>query len=84
MNAPLLSVIIVNWNGKEYLPACLDSLMDQSCSDFETIVVDNGSSDGSLELLQDSYPWVRVVPLSGNTGFAGGNNAAIVLGKDLA
>jgi len=83
MKAPLISVIIVNWNGREYLPACLDSLLDQSCSDFETIVVENGSHDGSLELLQRSYPWVRVVPLAVNTGFAGGNNAgyAVARGK---
>jgi GT2 family glycosyltransferase len=75
MNSPLISIIIVNWNGKEYLPACLDSLREQTCNNFETIVVDNGSHDGSLELLQTAYPWVRVVPLSVNTGFAGGNNA---------
>lgn len=75
MTSPLLSVIIVNWNGREYLPACLDSLLEQTCTDFETIVVDNGSHDGSLDLLRDSYPWVRVVPLAENTGFAGGNNA---------
>jgi GT2 family glycosyltransferase len=75
MTSPLLSVIIVNWNGREYLPACLDSLLEQTCSDFETIVVDNGSRDGSLELLRDAYQWVRVVQLSENTGFAGGNNA---------
>jgi len=83
MRSPLVSVIIVNWNGREYLPACLDSLLEQTCSDFETIVVDNGSHDGSLELLQHSYPWVRIVPLSVNTGFAGGNNAgfAVAQGK---
>ncbi len=75
MTTPLISVIIVNWNGREYLPACLDSLLQQTCSDFETIVVDNGSQDGSLELLHNAYPWVRVVPLSVNTGFAGGNIA---------
>jgi GT2 family glycosyltransferase len=81
MKSPFISVIIVNWNGREYLPACLDSLLVQSCADFETIVVDNGSGDGSLELLQESYPWVRVVPLPGNTGFAGGNNAGFAVSR---
>jgi GT2 family glycosyltransferase len=81
VNSPLVSVIIVNWNGKEYLPACLDSLLEQSCKDFETIVVDNGSCDGSLELLHSFYPWVRVVPLSDNTGFASGNNAGFAVSK---
>ena len=79
MNSPLVSVIILNWNGKEYLPTCLDSLLEQSCKDFETIVVDNGSSDGSLELLQECYPWVHVVPLSVNSGFASGNNAGFAV-----
>ncbi len=79
MKSPLISVIIVNWNGRQYLPDCLDSLRDQNCNDFETIVVDNGSSDGSVELIQDSYPWVRLIPLAENTGFAGGNNAGFAL-----
>lgn len=81
MKSPLISVIIVNWNGREYLPACLDSLLQQSCKDFETIVVDNGSHDGSLELLRHSYPWVRVEALPVNTGFAGGNNAGFALSR---
>ena len=75
MKSPLVSVIIVNWNGREFLPVCLDSLLEQTCTDFETIVVDNGSRDGSIELLRESYPWVRIVALDANTGFAGGNNA---------
>ncbi|HBM15199.1 MAG TPA: glycosyltransferase family 2 protein [Lentisphaeria bacterium] len=71
---PTVSVIIVNWNGKEYLPDCLNSLLKQSFTDFETILVDNGSTDGSIELLKNFYPWVRIMPLSQNTGFASGNN----------
>jgi GT2 family glycosyltransferase len=81
MTTPLISVIIVNWNGRDYLSACLDSLLQQSCDDFETIVVDNGSSDGSLELLQGSYPWVRLVALPENSGFAGGNNAGFAVSR---
>ncbi len=42
------AVIIVNWNGKDYLRVCLDSLRDQTHPDFRVIVVDNGSTDGSL------------------------------------
>jgi GT2 family glycosyltransferase len=75
MMSPLISVIIVNWNGKQYLKDCLNSLKEQSCSDFETIIVDNGSNDGSVEMIQGCYPWVRLIPLAENTGFAGGNNA---------
>lgn len=74
---PLVSIIIVNWNGLMHLPDCLDSLEVQSYRDFETILVDNGSTDGSLELVHDRYPWVRLVPLSANTGFSTGNNRGL-------
>jgi GT2 family glycosyltransferase len=69
-----VSVVIVNWNGLEHLPACLDSLAAQTSRDFEVILVDNGSRDSSVDFVQGSYPWVRVVPLPENTGFATGNN----------
>jgi GT2 family glycosyltransferase len=81
MNSPLVSIIIVNWNGREYLPPCLDSLLEQTGVDFETIVVDNGSLDGSVELLRESYPAVRIVALDANTGFAGGNNAGYAVSR---
>jgi GT2 family glycosyltransferase len=71
------SIIIPNWNGAHHLPTCLDSLRRQSYPDFEVIVVDNGSSDGSLELLGRDYPEVKVVALPENRGFAGGVNAGI-------
>jgi GT2 family glycosyltransferase len=69
------SIIIVNWNGKAHLPDCLESLNAQTFKDFETIMVDNGSSDGSLEFVDNHYPWVKTVALPANRGFAGGNNA---------
>lgn len=75
-HTPLVSVLIVNWNGKDHLPECLDSLAAQSYRDFEVILVDNGSSDGSTDFLRTGYPWVKVIPLTGNTGFANGNNVA--------
>ena len=72
--APQVSIIIVNWNGLTHLPVCLDSLADQSYRDFEVLLVDNGSTDGSIDFMQAQYPWVRLVPLAQNTGFATGNN----------
>ena len=72
--APRLSVIVVNWNGREHLPACFDSLAAQTFRDFEVILVDNGSRDGSVEFVRSRYPWVHLVPLAENTGFATGNN----------
>ncbi len=74
---PPASIIIPNWNGAHHLPTCLDSLRRQTHPNFEVIVVDNGSSDGSLELLGRDYPEVKVVALPENRGFAGGVNAGI-------
>jgi len=69
-----ISVIIANLNGEEYLSDCLQSLSSQTFRDFEVIVVDNGSADGSLGLLKKDFPWVGVIALEKNTGFARGNN----------
>src|SRR3989344_8539381 len=71
-----ISVVIPNWNGAEELPACLDSLLAQTLK-AEIIVVENGSSDSSKELLYGKYPQVTVIPLPSNTGFAGGVNAGL-------
>ncbi|MBE0598204.1 MAG: glycosyltransferase family 2 protein [Desulfuromonadales bacterium] len=71
------SIIIVNWNGREHLAACLDSLAAQSWRDFQVILVDNGSTDGSVPFVRERYPWVELVPLAGNTGFATGNNLGL-------
>ncbi len=71
------SVIIPNWNGARYLPPCLNSLRHQTVADFETIVVDNGSTDGSLDLLARDYPWVQVIALPHNLGYAGGCNVGL-------
>ena len=77
----LLSVIILNWNGKELLKECLDSLLSQACRSFEVILVDNGSVDGSADYVQESYPWVRLVVLPHNMGFAEGNNRGLEIAR---
>ncbi len=74
MTIPAISVIIANLNGEKYLPDCLGALSRQTFRDFEVIVVDNGSTDGSLDLLKKDFPWVRVIELKENTGFARANN----------
>jgi len=73
----LVSVVIPNWNGATHLPACLDALQRQTFAGFETIVVDNGSMDGSLDLLSERYPRVHVIALPRNQGYAGGCNAGL-------
>lgn len=77
----LISVIVLNYNGKGFLDGCLTSLASQTYSDFEVIVVDNGSRDGSPEYVKENYPWVRLAKNEENLGFAGGTNAGIRAAK---
>ena len=51
-----VTVVIPNWNGERFLDLCLGSLRNQSFRDFETIVVDNGSTDGSIGFVRDTFP----------------------------
>lgn len=74
---PRFSILILNWNGRDLVADCLESLRRQRCRDFEVIVVDNGSSDGSADFLRAGYPEAQVLALPTNTGFCGGNNAAL-------
>ncbi len=74
---PLISVIIVNYNGKKFLADCLNSISHQTYSPFEVILVDNASHDGSIEYVRQNFPEVRVFTQFTNLGFAGGTNAGI-------
>jgi len=77
-SALLISVIIPNWNGKLFLTECIDSLREQTFHDFETILVDNGSTDGSADFVEERYgKFIRVLRNEKNLGFAGGNNVGI-------
>jgi GT2 family glycosyltransferase len=69
--------VIPSWNGRVQLAGLLESLERQHSRDFETIVVDNGSTDGSVEYLAETWPWVTVVPLEYNEGFAAAVNIGI-------
>lgn len=71
---PLVSVIIVNYNGRELLGASLQSVLRQTYRPIEVIVVDNASSDGSAALVRGQFPDVLLVESPVNRGFAGGNN----------
>lgn len=77
----MISVVVLNFNGKRFLEDCLTSLSAQTYGDFEVIVVDNGSSDGSVSYLEDRFPDIRVIASKVNLGFAGGTNAGIVHSK---
>lgn len=74
-----LTVVIVNYNVKDYLAQCLDSLrIALRDVDAEVVVVDNCSSDGSVEYISSRYPEVRMIASHENLGFARGNNLAIL------
>lgn len=72
-----VSVIIPNWNGMRFIGMCLDSLRRSTFEDFEVIVVDNGSVDGSREWIEQNYPWVRLIRNPENMGFATACNQGI-------
>lgn len=76
-NHPLISIILLNWNGKAETLACLHSLYLLTQAPFEIIVVDNGSTDGSLEAIAEQYPQATLLPTGENLGFAEGNNIGI-------
>ncbi len=65
-----VSIVIPNWNGLRWLPGCLESIARQDLAPEQVIIVDNGSSDGSLEYLRQQHPDVKVISLGVNTGFA--------------
>lgn len=75
---PLVSIIIVNWNGRSLLQECLEAVMRQSYVHYEVLLVDNASHDGSVEYVRTAYPQVQIIPLSENTGFTGGNIAGLL------
>lgn len=76
MTDPEVTVVVVNWNGEEYLGPCLTSVRAQQGPGIEVVVVDNGSSDGSLALLARTFPDVQVVRNSRNN-YAAANNLAV-------
>ena len=74
---PAVSVVIPNWNGEHLLPVCLDSIRAQTMRDFEIIVCDDASTDGSVELVSQKYPEARVIRAPLNRGFAAAANAGV-------
>ena len=76
-NPPFVSIVVLNWNGERYLAECLESLLAQTYPNYEMIVVDNGSTDASVELLKGYLPRIKLILNKDNLGFAAGNNVAI-------
>lgn len=78
---PLISILIVNYNGGDVLNDCLNSLERSNYKNLEIIVVDNGSTDGSARLVEENHKEVRLVRSPTNLGFAAGNNLALESAK---
>ena len=83
---PEISAIVVNWNRRELLRACLESLSGQVGAEFETILVDNGSTDGSVEMAEREFGsraelGLRVIANRENRGFCAANNQGIAAGR---
>jgi GT2 family glycosyltransferase len=72
--SPRVSVIVLNWNGKQFLKDCFTTIFSQDYPDFEVIMVDNGSTDGSQEYVKQSFPHVKLIENPTNYGFAKANN----------
>lgn len=75
---PLVSVVVLTCNGLSHLEECLTSLLEQTWNEREVILVDNGSRDGSAEMVRERFgDSVRVIELPENVGYAGGNNSGL-------
>ncbi|MBE2223530.1 MAG: glycosyltransferase family 2 protein [Anaerolineae bacterium] len=72
---PTISIIIPHLNGKQHLDDCFQSLRQQTFADFEVLLVDNGSTDGTQEFVAQTYPEVKLIQLPENKGFTGACNA---------
>jgi GT2 family glycosyltransferase len=77
MPSPKIAVVILNWNGKNFLEQFLPSVLSSSYPNYEVIVADNGSADDSIEFLQNNYPGIMVIRFDQNLGFAKGYNEAL-------
>jgi len=78
---PRVTVVVPNWNGERFLEICLSSLRLQTFRNFETLLVDNGSSDGSVGFVEENFPEVRVIRLPENRGFSAAVNAGIMVSE---
>lgn len=74
---PRVSIVVVNWNRQEYLERCFKAVLAQDYPDLEVILVDNGSQDGSIDLVRERFPIIHIIALDENKGFAQANNIGI-------
>ena len=76
-----VAIVILNWNGRKMMEKYLPSVLNYSCREAEVIVADNASTDDSVAWLKATYPYLRVIELTENYGFAEGYNRALKAGR---
>ena len=80
MDDPLVHVLVINWNGKEHLEECFETLLSSDYPNAKIVLVDNASDDGSVSFVEERFgakPQVEILALGRNLGWSGGNNAGI-------
>lgn len=76
-HVPLVYVVILNWNGQQHLDRCIPTVLQSYYPNFRILVVDNGSTDNSIRMVQQQFPQVELLVNNANLGFAAGNNRGI-------
>ena len=71
------TVIIPNYNGMKYIENCMKALEKETSTEYQILIVDNGSIDGSRQWIEENYPTVQLITMGENTGFCGAVNAGI-------
>ena len=82
-NSQFVAIIVLSYNKKNEILECLESIFKLDYSEFEVIVVDNDSSDGSVKAIQTNYPGVHLVESEVNVGVAGGRNLGIKYARKI-
>jgi len=77
-----IKILILNWNGKHLLKPCLDSVSRIDYPNYSVMVIDNGSTDNSVKMVNENFPEVDILELKNNYGFAGGYNQCFTRLKD--
>lgn len=77
MGIPLVSIVLLNWNCRSFLASCIDSVLNQTYPNIEFMIIDNASTDGSVDFLRENYPELPMILNSANLGFAKAHNEGI-------
>ncbi|MDD4606799.1 MAG: glycosyltransferase family 2 protein [Patescibacteria group bacterium] len=77
MSTTKVAISLVTWNAVKYLPWCLDSVLNQTFKDYEILIIDNASTDGTVDFIRQNYPNLKVVVNKNNLGFSQAHNQAI-------